>query len=172
MRYSKLLSCDTNNGSGFRVTLFVSGCTINCYNCQNKLAQNFNFGFRYTDETKEKILKLMSKPYIKGFSLLGGEPFDNLKDGQLLDLLKEIKKLYPKKTVFCWSGYTFEEILKDDLKKSILPYIDMIRDGRYIEEEKDLNQYLQGSKNQRYVDVKESLLKNKYIEYNFKKDDI
>ena len=121
MRYSKLLSCDTNNGSGFRVTLFVSGCTINCYNCQNKLAQNFNFGFRYTDETKEKILKLMSKPYIKGFSLLGGEPFDNLKDGQLLDLLKEIKKLYPKKTVFCWSGYTFEEIFKQDIGCACLP---------------------------------------------------
>ena len=90
----------------------------------------------------------------------------------IIELIKEIKKIYKEKTVFCWSGYTFEEILKDDLKKSILPYIDMIRDGRYIEEEKDLNRYLQGSKNQRYVDVKESLLKNKYIEYNFKKDDI
>lgn len=170
MRYSKLLSCDTNNGRGFRVTLFVSGCTLNCYNCQNKLAQNFNFGFKYTEETKDKILKLMSKPYIKGFSLLGGEPFDNLRDGQLIDLLKDIKRLYPNKTIYCWSGYTFEEIIKDELKRDILPYIDMIRDGRYIEEEKDLNQYLQGSKNQRSVDVARSLKTGCVMEYMFSEE--
>ena len=79
---------------------------------------------------------------------------------------------YPSPSKFQDSLFALWFQLFDDLKKSILPYIDMIRDGRYIEEEKDLNQYLQGSKNQRYVDVKESLLKNKYIEYNFKKDDI
>jgi len=162
-----LLSCDTNNGSGFRVTLFISGCTLKCYNCQNVLAQNFNFGFKYTEETKEKILKLLEKPYIKGFSLLGGEPFDNLQTDELIDLLKEIRHRFPTKTIFCWSGYTFEEIIQDNRKVEFLKNIDMLRDGRYIEKLKNLNQYLQGSSNQRCIDCKESLNKGYAIDYIF-----
>lgn len=169
MNYSKIFSCDTNNGDGFRVSLFVSGCTLNCKNCQNKLAQDFNFGHTYTQETENQIIELMKKEYISGFSLLGGEPFDNVNSGELLKLLTRIKKEYPQKTIYCWTGYYYSELLKNKLAVKLLKQIDMLRDGRYIDELKDLNQYLSGSKNQGYIDCKESIKQNKIIKYNFNK---
>lgn len=172
MNYSKIFSCDTNNGDGFRVTLFVSGCTLNCKNCHNKDAQNFTYGNLYTKKTEDKIIELMSKDYIRGFSLLGGEPFDNLIDNTLIALLKRIKQTYPNKTIYCWSGYTFEELLEKPNAIKLLKYIDMLRDGRYIEELKDLNQYLQGSTNQRYINCSESIKQNKTIEFDLKKERI
>jgi anaerobic ribonucleoside-triphosphate reductase activating protein len=100
LNYSKIFKCDTNNGDGFRISLFVSGCTLHCKNCQNKIAQDFNYGKLYTKETEEEIIKYLYRPYIKGLSLLGGEIFDNLKSGELLDLVKRAKELYPNKTIF------------------------------------------------------------------------
>lgn len=169
MNYAKLCLDDSANGIGYRTTLFVSGCgkQPKCKGCFNKDAWDFNFGFKYTEETKEKILNNLSKPYIRGFSLLGGEPTDNLYDGLLLDLVKSIKFLYPNKTIYCWTGYTFEELIKDPIKLEFLQYVDMLRDGEFIPELKNLDQYLQGSSNQRYVDVKASLEKGEYVEYKF-----
>jgi len=167
MYYSKLLACDTNNGNGFRVTLFVSGCTLNCPHCHNKEAQNFKYGQIYTNETKQKIIELMGKKYISGFSLLGGEAMDNLNSGELLELLKTIKETYPEKTIYCWTGYSFEKLLNNKLAIELMKYIDMLRDGEFILEQKDLSQYLQGSKNQRYVDCKKSLSSCKFVEYKF-----
>ena len=168
MNYSKIFSCDTNNGDGFRVSLFVSGCTLNCKNCHNKDAQNFTYGNTYTKETEDKIIELMSKEYIRGFSLLGGEPFDNLTDNTLIKLLRRIKQTYPSKTIYCWSGYTFEELLINPNAIKLLKYVDMLRDGRYMEELKDLNQYLQGSTNQRYINCRESIKQNKIIEFDWR----
>lgn len=168
MFYSKIFSCDTNNGDGFRVTLFVSGCTLNCKNCQNKDAQNFTYGNLYTKETEDDIIELMSKEYIRGFSLLGGEPFDNLIDDTLIKLLKRIKQTYSNKTIYCWSGYTFENLSIRPNAIELLQYIDMLRDGRYIEELKDLNQYLQGSTNQRYINCRESIKQNKTVEFDWR----
>ena len=167
MNYSKILACDTNNGNGFRVTLFVSGCTLHCKNCHNKEAQDFNFGHLFTQETEDKIIELLSKKFIRGFSLLGGEPMDNLQNGNLLKLLKRIKKEYPNKTIYCWTGYTYEKLIKKKECLEILKYIDMLRDGEYIAELRDLTQYLQGSSNQRYIDVHKSLNENKIIKYKF-----
>lgn len=167
MNYSKILACDTNNGNGFRVTLFVSGCTLHCKNCHNKEAQNFKFGQLFTKETEDKIIQLLSKDYVCGFSLLGGEPMDNLKDDTLLRLLKRIKETYPEKTIYCWSGYTYEELIKREDCMNVLCCIDMLRDGRYISELRDLSQYMQGSKNQRCIDVQKSLLSKDIIEYKF-----
>ena len=166
--YSKIFGCDTNNGDGFRVTLFVSGCTLNCKNCHNKDSQNFIYGSLYTKETEDKIIELMSKDYIRGFSLIGGEPFDNIDGHALIELLKRIKQTYPNKTIYCWSGYTFEELLKNPTAIKLLEYIDMLRDGRYVEKLKDLNQYLQGSTNQRYINCKKSLKQNKTIEFDWR----
>lgn len=171
MYYSKLISCDTNNGSGFRVTLFVSGCSIRCSNCHNLDAQNFLFGQEYTQETEDMIIKLLSKDYIKGFSLLGGEPMDNLSGGELFKLLKRIKETYTNKDIYVWSGYTYEELIGNQYALKLFKYIDMLRDGKYIEELKNLNQYLQGSSNQKYVNIKESLRQNKVIEFDFKGGD-
>ena len=164
MYYSKIFSCDTNNGNGFRVTLFVSGCTLNCKNCHNKEAQSFTYGQLFTQETKDKIISFLSKSYISGFSLLGGEPFDNLQDNTLIDLLKTIKQIYPNKTIYCWSGYTYEELIDNPKALELLSNINMLRDGRYIDELKDLNQYLQGSRNQRIIDVQKSLEQNNVIQ--------
>ena len=133
MNYAKLCLDDATNGIGYRTTLFVSGCgkQPKCKGCFNKDAWDFNFGFKYTEETKEKILNNLSKTYIRGFSLLGGEPTDNLYDGLLLDLVKSIKILYPNKTIYCWTGYTFEELIKDPIKLEFLQYVDMLRDGEF-----------------------------------------
>ena len=166
MNYSKIFACDTNNGDGFRVSLFVSGCTIRCKNCHNRQAQDFNFGQKYTKKTENEIIKLMSKEYIRGFSLLGGEPFDNLKNKDLLNLLIRIKKDFPNKTIYCWTGYKFEDLIKSKLSYEFLLHIDMLRDGEYIEELKNLNQYLGGSSNQRIIDVQESIKQNKVILWN------
>lgn len=167
MNYSSIFACDTNNGVGFRTSLFVSGCTLNCKNCHNKSAQSFNYGEKYTQDTEDLIIKAMESSYIRGLSLLGGEIMDNLKGGEILNLIKRVKVTYPDKTIFCWSGYSFEELLKNPSAVEILKYIDMLRDGKFIEELKDLNQYLGGSTNQRYINCKESLKTNKIIEYDF-----
>lgn len=165
MNYSQLYLNDTVNGNGFRTSIFICGCskTPKCKGCWNKNLWLKTFGNKYTEETKKQIIDNLAKPYIKGLSVLGGEPSDNLEDGQLLDLLKTAKELYPEKTIYIWSGYTFENLIKDKLKLEMLKYCDMLRDGEFIEELKDINQYLQGSTNQRCIDVKESLKQNKIV---------
>ena len=156
MNYASILKCDTNNGDGFRVTLFVSGCTLNCPLCHNKAQQNFKYGKQYTKETENSIIEYVSKDYIRGFSLLGGEPFDNICD-DLINLLKRIKREYPSKTIYVWSGYTYEEIINKPRAIEMLKSVDMLRDGRYIAELRNLKQYLQGSSNQRIIDIQKTL---------------
>lgn len=170
MNYAKICFDDTVNGNGFRTSLFVSGCSKSpkCKGCWNRDLWSHDFGFKYTEETEIKILNSISKPWIKGLSILGGEPTDNLDDGNLIRLVKRCKQLYPNKTIYCWSGYKFEDLIQDNLKLEFLKYIDMLRDGEYIEELKDVSQYLGGSKNQRFIDIKKSLDCNKYIEYKLK----
>lgn len=169
MNYSKICFDDTVNGNGFRTSLFVSGCSKHpkCEGCWNKDLWSHSYGKKYTNETEIQILNSLSKPWVKGLSILGGEPTDNLEDGCLIRLVKRCKKLYPNKTIYCWSGYTFEELIKDDLCLEFLQYIDMLRDGEYIDSLKDITQYLSGSRNQRYLDVQQSLKEGKYIKYKF-----
>jgi anaerobic ribonucleoside-triphosphate reductase activating protein len=111
---------------------------------------------------------LLSQPLIKGFSLVGGEPIDNLDSGDLLRLVKRIKAELPHISIYCWTGYTYETIIDKPKVKDFLEYIDLLRDGEFIFELKDLNQYLQGSNNQRYINIKESLKQNKVIEFKWK----
>ncbi|MCB2295139.1 anaerobic ribonucleoside-triphosphate reductase activating protein [Clostridium algoriphilum] len=167
MNYANIFFDDTVNGIGFRISLFVSGCAKHppCIGCWSPLARSFDYGKTFTKETKDSIIESLKKPYIKGLSILGGEPMDNLGDGTLLDLVKTISRMFPEKTIFCWSGYTFEELIKDPVRLEFLQYIDMLRDGEYIEELKDITQYLSGSKNQRIIAAKESLKQNKVIFY-------
>lgn len=170
MNIAKICYEDTVNGDGFRTSIFLSGCNKypKCKDCWNKDLWSFQVGDKYTEETKDKILNSLSKPYVKGLSILGGEPMDNLTDGELIDLVKNIKYIYPKKTIYVWSGYYLENIIKKEEVKEFLKYVDMLRDGEFILELKDVNQYLQGSKNQRYVDVqhylKTNLIRN-YFDY-------
>ena len=170
IKYAKLCFDDTVNGNGFRTSIFVSGCSKvpKCKNCWNQVMWSHDYGYEYTLETELKILNSLSKPWVKGLSILGGEPMDNLKDGTLLNLVKKCKELYPNKTIYCWTGYQFENLIKDEVRLEFIKHIDMLRDGEYIDGLKNLNQYLQGSSNQRYIDCSKSLEKRQIIEYKFK----
>ena len=170
MHYSGLFFDDTKNGTGNRTSLFVSGCDIHCPGCFNKQAWDFNAGKLFTNETKKEILDSLDKPYTKGLSILGGDPISNIKrrDMTLINLVQEAKTYYPNKTIFVWTGYKYEDIINDDLVKAFLHCIDMLRDGEFIQELKDVTQYLEGSSNQRYIDVQQSLLYGKVIDNYFK----
>lgn len=168
MNYEKIINADTLNGKGFRVSLFVSGCgkIPKCKFCHNQIAWDFKSGFLFTEEEEEAIIRLCSQAYIDGLSLLGGEPTDNLEDGTLFRLLDRFKREVPNKTVWLWSGYTFEEIIKNPIKKKFLHYIDVLVDGEYDYTKKNLNNAFRNSENQRMIDVQASLKEDKVILYN------
>ena len=167
MNYSQLIGCDVNNAIGFSVTLFVSGCGKNpkCKGCHNSIAWDFNYGEPYTQETEDKIIKALSNPHIGTLSILGGEPMDNLSGGELLKLVRRVRRELPDKKIFCWTGYLYENLIKDEQRLEFIKELDFLRDGEYIPELRNLNQRFQGSTNQRSIDVKQSLMKGEVIEY-------
>ena len=164
MNYAQIRKYDVANGPGIRSTIFVTGCTHNCYNCFNKEYQDFNFGKTWTDKETKEVIEYLELPEVKGLTVLGGEPFQNEVD--LLMTIKDIKKEV-QKDIWIFSGYTFEEIMKDENKKNLLEECDVLVDGRFVENLKDLTLRFRGSSNQRIIDVKRSLDENKVIELNF-----
>lgn len=155
MNYSGISECDVLNGTGFRVSLFVSGCNKipKCKFCQNSKAWDFNFGNKFTNETKHYLLDLLSRDYISGLSLLGGEVTDNLDDNVMFDLLETVKLNFPNKNIWAWTGYKIEE-LTDEKHKKFLSYIDILIDGEYDHSQRDLSRSWANSKNQRIINVK------------------
>ena len=153
MRYASIIKCDTANGTGFRVSLFVSGCGRKCPNCFNPEAQNPEYGKPFDNKAKQKIFAELDKPYCKGLSLLGGDPMSVLSDNRkvVIALCKEVKAKYPEKDIWMWTGYTYDELLKDDSAKDIFTYIDYVVDGPFVEELKDLSLRFCGSSNQRIL---------------------
>ena len=153
MNYASIIKADIANGKGFRVSLFVSGCARNCPGCFNKEAQNPDFGKLFDDEAKQKIFKELEHEWCKGVSFLGGEPLSKLSDNRkvIIALAKEIREKFPDRNQWLWSGYILEEIQADDSMKDILKYIDVLVDGPFIEEQKDLSIPFRGSKNQRIL---------------------
>ena len=173
-RIIQILHNDICNGDGIRVSVWVAGCTCHCKGCYSENTWCFNQGFEYTQETEDEIMELLRRPYIDGLTLSGGNPTEprNLADGWLIKLVKRIKEELPDKTIYCWSGRYYEESLETDPNfRELMENIDMLRDGPYVEEEKDLTQWLQGSRNQRYVDCRRSLAEGHYVEYEFHLDD-
>lgn len=170
MKYYDLYECDTRNSKGFSVSLFISGCGMKkkCEGCFSPHTWDFDNGKLYTQNTEDKIMRLLSKSYIKWFCILGGNPTDNLKSGELLKLVQRIRKELPYIFIACWSGETFEELLQTNYKKEFIKNIDMLRDGAFIPELKNLKQFLGGSTNQRYINCKESLKQNKVIEFDWR----
>lgn len=166
MNYSGIDFCDTLNGVGFRVSLFCSGCgkIPKCEFCQNSKAWDFNYGKLFTEETKIEIINALSLSYISGLSLLGGEVTDNLEDGTIFDLLDLIKKIYPKKTIWAWTGYKYED-LNSPLHKKFISYLDILIDGEFIYNKKNLKRPWANSENQRIIDIKKTLRENKIILY-------
>lgn len=169
MNYSAIKNCDVANGPGVRVSLFVSGCTHHCKDCFNKETWDFNFGEEFTKEQEDQIIKLLEPSYIKGFSLLGGEPFEVCNQRVLVGLLKRIKETYPQKTVWCYTGYLLDdELLQEsrarcEVTDEMLSYIDILVDGEFKTELKDLRLRFRGSSNQRIIDVKNTLAGDEII---------
>ena len=169
MNYATIKKFDIANGPGVRVSLFVSGCRHKCKNCFNSEAWDFSYGEQFTDDTLEELLNAVSKDYIEGFSLLGGEPFEPENQQGVLQILKEIKKRYPQKTIWCYTGFLYDTQLlagkvgNADTVKEILQNIDVLVDGKFVEELKSLDLLFRGSSNQRIIDVKKSLAENETI---------
>lgn len=158
MRYSKIRKMDISNGKGVRVSIFMQGCTFNCKNCFNPETHDFEGGEEFTDSTIDKVLELCSKDHIDGLSILGGEPMHPKNIEGTTKLAKAFKEKFPNKTVWSWTGFSFDKDLKD---KEVLNYIDVLVDGQYKEEEKNPKLKWKGSSNQRVIDVPKSLKEDK-----------
>ena len=150
MNYSGLKKTDIANGPGVRVSLFVSGCRNHCPGCFNPETWDFSHGDPYTRETEEEILKALSHPWIQGFSLLGGEPMEVENEKTLLPLLRRIRAKLPEKDIWLYTGYRLEAVSDSPL----LPLVDVVVDGPFLEEEKDISLAFRGSRNQRIICLK------------------
>lgn len=169
MNYSEIKNYDIANGPGVRVTLFVSGCTHRCEGCFNEVTWNFDYGNPFDESVQEKILADLSPDYIAGLTLLGGEPLEYANLQALLPFVRTVKKMYPKKDIWCYTGYRFEEDILgkffeqwDDIKE-FLSYIDVLVDGEFILAQKDISLQFRGSANQRIILVQESLRSGKTV---------
>ena len=170
MYFAEIKNFDVANGPGIRVSLFVSGCPHACPGCFNEIAWNYAYGEKYTEEVEEKVLTALSKPEIQGLSLLGGEPLYPANLHALLPLLRKVKERLPKKDIWCYSGYTYEELLsrEGEEKKELdelFSYLTVLVDGRFIEAEKDITLLFRGSKNQRLILVEETRRRGEVILY-------
>ncbi|MDY3827381.1 MAG: anaerobic ribonucleoside-triphosphate reductase activating protein [Clostridium sp.] len=163
MRYAQIRKFDVTNGPDVRTTLFVTGCTNNCEGCFNKELQDFNYGEEWTKETEDKFLEYAKNENVNGVNILGGEPMEQVMDDSLYNLLLRIKN-ETGKSIWLWSGYLYEEIIKDNSKKRLLELVDVLVDGRFVIAKRDITLKYRGSSNQRVIDVKKSLEFNKIIE--------
>ena len=160
MHYGELKKCDIANGIGVRVTLFVSGCTNRCPDCFQPQTWDIDYGKVYTDETKAEIFAELDKSYVNGLTVLGGEPFEPRNQRELLPLLREVREKYPDKTVWCFTGFRLEdELLREgsyprcEVTDGMLACIDVLVDGRFVKELKDISLQFRGSRNQRVIDM-------------------
>lgn len=160
MHYGELKKCDIANGIGVRVTLFVSGCTNLCPDCFQPQTWDFDYGKPFTGETKAEIFAELDKPFINGLTVLGGEPFEPRNQRELLPLLREVREKYPDKTIWCFTGFRLDdELLRDgsyprcEATDGMLACINVLVDGRFVKELKDISLQFRGSRNQRVIDM-------------------
>ena len=178
MNFANIKFNDIANGEGVRTSLFVSGCTHHCKHCFNPETWDFNYGKEFTLEVQEAIIKSLAPEHINGLTLLGGEPMEPANQKGLLEFVKRVKSTYPNKTIWCYSGYLFdEELLKPSRAhcpwtRELLSYIDILVDGEFKIDLKDITLRFKGSSNQRVIDVQQSLKQDKVIlsKYNEKKN--
>ena len=169
MKYATIKNCDIANGPGVRVSLFVSGCTHRCKGCFNEVAWDFDYGEEFTQQTIDDILSMLRPDHIRGLTLLGGEPFEPQNQGPVVELLRQVRKKYPDKSIWAFSGYVFDrDILSGrlgpwEITKEFLSYLDVLVDGPFVEAKKNLSLRFRGSENQRLIDVPASLQSGEVI---------
>ena len=175
MNQAEIKYCDVANGPGVRTSLFVSGCSHHCPGCFNEIAWDFNYGKPFTQDTIDSIIESLKPDYIQGLTLLGGEPFEYSNQKGLLPLVRQVREVLPQKDIWCFTGFLFDkDIIENMCKKwketnELLSYIDVLVDGRFVEELKNLNLKFKGSENQRTILVNESLKSGNVILYDFDK---
>ncbi len=159
MYYGEIKDCDIANGEGVRVSLFVSGCTNHCEHCFQPQTWAFDYGQPFTEETEDRLLSLLSPSYVNGLTLLGGEPFEPENQRALLPFLRRARTAYPEKTIWAYSGFTYEELLTEgssprcEATDGMLSLLDVLVDGRFVEARKDISLRFRGSSNQRLIDL-------------------
>ena len=168
MNYAEIKKFDIANGLGVRVSLFVSGCTHHCKNCFNSIAWDFNYGKAFTEQVENELLEALNNSYIDGLSLLGGEPMEPANQRGLISFLRKVKAHYPNKNIWCYTGYTLENDLLSgkahtEVTDEFLDLIDVLVDGKFIEELKDITLKFRGSSNQRLIDMKKTIKENKIV---------
>lgn len=175
MNYAEIKYCDVANGPGVRTSLFVSGCSHHCPGCFNEIAWDFNYGKPFTQDTIDSIIESLKPNYIQGLTLLGGEPFEYSNQKGLLPLVRQVREVLPQKDIWCFTGFLFDKDIIENMCKrwketnELLSYIDVLVDGRFVEELKNLNLKFKGSENQRTILVNESLKSGNVILYDFDK---
>ena len=163
MNYATIKKTDVANGPGVRVSLFVSGCTHHCKGCFNSVAWDFQYGQAYTLETEQEILQALAPDYIRGLSLLGGEPMEPQNRATVLSLVKKVREIYPRKTIWCYTGNNLEHEIwqpgpgRCEVTDELLSLLDVLVDGRFVEAQHDISLRFRGSSNQRLLDVPKSL---------------
>ena len=169
MNYATIKNCDIANGPGVRISLFVSGCSHRCPGCFNREAWDYDFGKPFTQQTIDQILAMLAPDYVKGLTLLGGEPFDPRNQAAVVELLRQVKAKYPGKSIWAFSGYLFDrDILSGrlgdwEITKEYLSYLDVLVDGPFVEAKKNLSLRFRGSENQRLINVPASLAAGEVI---------
>ena len=169
MNYGTIKNCDIANGVGVRVSLFVSGCTHHCKECFQPETWDFAYGQPYTQETEDELLRLLAPSYIDGLSLLGGEPMEPQNQRELVKLLRRVKRELPEKNVWCYSGYTLETDLlspsraRCEVTDELLSMIDVLVDGEFVLEKKNISLSFRGSENQRIIDLHATLKSGKTV---------
>ena len=163
MHYADIKKADIANGIGVRVSVFVSGCTHHCKNCFNSEAWDFNYGKEFTEKEIDKVIEELDHSYVSGLSLLGGEPLEHVNQKGLLPLVKKVKQRFPNKTIWCYTGYLFDDEVMGQMynkwpeTKELISNLDIIVDGKYDESQRDISLAWCGSSNQRVIKVQESL---------------
>ncbi|MBQ8107239.1 MAG: anaerobic ribonucleoside-triphosphate reductase activating protein [Ruminococcus sp.] len=168
MNYGEIKNCDIANGIGVRVSLFVSGCTHHCKGCFNPMTWDFGYGKPFDDAARDKVLKMLSPVYIRGLTLLGGEPMEPDNQRALLPFVKKVRERFPHKDIWCYSGYTFEELTgksraRCECTDELLGSIDVLIDGEFVLEKKNISLAFRGSENQRIIDLKKTLAQGQIV---------
>ncbi len=171
MNYAEIKKTDIANGEGVRVSLFVSGCRRHCKNCFNKVTWDFSYGKPFTEEVEEELLQALSPDYIAGLTLLGGDPMEPENQRVLYPFVQKVRERLPEKTIWCYTGYTFkdgaieEEQANCEVTRAFISLFDVLVDGRFIEDLKDIRLVFRGSSNQRIIDVKKTLSSGNIVLY-------